>query len=165
MYQKTGLKVFGLAVVIMFVLGIAFKVGAQQEYQPDQQQQQQQQEYQPDQQQQQQQQEYQPDQQQQQQMMQQQAPEVDLSDAELDKVADAYEAVTEVREEFQADLEGIEDPERAQQMQEEAGEKMVEAVENQGLEVETYNQAMEAAQVDEELRNELLDRLDMEQAY
>ena len=151
MYQKTGLKVFGLAVVIMFVLGMAFKVGAQQEYQPDQQQQQQQ--------------EYQPDQQQQQEMMQQQAPEVDLSDAELDKVADAYEAVTEVREEFQADLEGIEDPERAQQMQEEAGDKMVEAVENQGLEVETYNQAMEAAQVDEELRNELLDRLDMEQAY
>ncbi len=152
MYQKTGLKVFGLAVVIMFVLGMAFKVGAQQEYQPDQQQQQQQQEYQPD-------------QQQKQQMMQQQAPEVDLSDAELDKVADAYEAVTEVREEFQAALEGIEDPERAQQMQEEAGDKMVEAVENQGLEVETYNQAMEAAQVDEELRNELLDRLDMEQAY
>ena len=152
MYQKTGLKVFGLAVVIMFVLGMAFKVGAQQEYQPDQQQQQQQQEYQPD-------------QQQQQEMMQQQAPEVDLSDSELDKVAEAYEAVTEVREEFQTDLEGIEDPERAQEMQEEAGEKMVEAVENQGLEVETYNQAMEAAQVDEELRNELLDRLDVEQAY
>lgn len=152
MYQKTGLKVFGLAVVIMFVMGMAFKVGAQQEYQPDQQQQQQQQEYQPD-------------QQQQQEMMQQQAPEVDLSDAELDKVAEAYEAVTEVREEFQTDLEGIEDPERAQEMQEEAGEKMVEAVENQGLEVETYNQAMEAAQVDEELRNKLLDRLDMEQAY
>ncbi|WP_291318948.1 DUF4168 domain-containing protein [Desulfonatronospira sp.] len=152
MYQKTGLKVFGLAVVIMFVLGMAFKVGAQQEYQPDQQQQQQQQEYQPD-------------QQQQQEMMQQQAPEVNLSDAELDKVAEAYEAVTEVREEFQADLEGIEDPEQAQEMQEEAGEKMVEAVENQGLDVETYNQAMEAAQVDEDLRNELLDRLDMEQAY
>ncbi len=153
MYQKTGLKVFGLAVVIMFVLGMAFKVGAQQEYQPDEQQQQQQQ------------QEYQPDEQQQQEMMQQQAPEVDLSDAELDKVAEAYEAVTEVREDFQADLEGIEDPEAAQEMQEEAGEKMVEAVENQGLEVETYNQAMEAAQIDEELRNDLLERLDMEQAY
>lgn len=152
MYQKTGLKVFGLAVVIMFVLGMAFKVGAQQEYQPDEQQQQQQQQYQPD-------------EQQQQEMMQQQAPEVDLSDAELDKVAEAYEAVTEVREDFQADLEGIEDPEAAQEMQEEAGEKMVEAVENQGIEVETYNQAMEAAQIDEELRNDLLERLDMEQAY
>ena len=151
MYQKTGLKVFSLAVVIMFVLGVALTVGAQQEYQPDPQQQQQQ--------------EYQPDPQQQEQMMQQQEPEVDISDVDLDKIADAYEAVNEVREEFQAELEGVEDHERAQQLQMEVRDKEVEAVENQGVEVDTYNQVMRAAQMDQELENELRERLDMEQAY
>jgi len=121
----------------MLILGFGLKVQAQQEYQQEGQQQQYQQE-----------------------MMQQQAPEVDVSDAELDQVADAYQAVTEVRERFQQELGEVSDPEKAQELQQQAGEEMVEAVEAQGLDVQTYNQVMEAAQVDEELRNQLLERLE-----
>ncbi len=130
-----------LTAAFMLIMGMGLKAGAQQEYQ---------QEYQPEGQHQ----EY------QQQMMQQQAPEIELSEQELDKVAEAYKAVTEVREQFQNELGEVTDPERAQELQEQAGQEMVEAVEAQGVDVQTYNQVMEAAQVDEELRNELLERLE-----
>ncbi len=142
MWKSKGMGLFSLSMALMFVLGLGGKAMAQEEYQQEYQQEGQQQE-----------------------MMQQEAPEVDLSDAELDKIAEAYEAVTEVREEFQGELEGMEDPEQAQEVQAEAEEKMVQAVEETGLEVETYNQAMEAAQMDEELRNDLLERLDLEEEY
>ena len=137
MFSRKSSIFFILAVTFIFVLGLGLKVHAQQEYQQEGQQQQ-----------------YQQD------MMQQQAPDVDVSDAELDQVADAYEAVTQVREKFQQELGEVSDPERAQQLQQQAGEEMVEAVEAQGLDVQTYNQVMEAAQVDEELRNKLLERLE-----
>ena len=135
MFSRKSSIFFSLAVAFMLVLGLGLKVQAQQEYQQEGQQ-------------------YQQD------MMQQQAPDVDVSDAELDQVADAYQAVTEVREKFQQELGEVSDPERAQELQQQAGEEMVEAVEAQGLDVQTYNQVMEAAQVDEELRNQLLERLE-----
>lgn len=137
MFSTKSSIVLSLAAAAMLILGFGLKVQAQQEYQQEGQQQQYQQE-----------------------MMQQQAPDVDVSDAELDQVADAYQAVTEVRERFQQELGEVSDPEKAQELQQQAGEEMVEAVEAQGLDVQTYNQVMEAAQVDEELRNQLLERLE-----
>ncbi|MFO7727185.1 MAG: DUF4168 domain-containing protein [Desulfonatronovibrio sp.] len=102
-------------------------------------------------------------QQQQQNMMQQpdqSAEPIEVSDAELDKVAKAYVQITEIRGEFQETLSEVSDPEEAQVLQEEAGEKMVEAVQDNGLDVQKYNEVMEAAQVDEELREKLLARME-----
>lgn len=99
-------------------------------------------------------------QQQQQQMMQQPGADIEVTDAQLDKVAQAYLEITEIRQEFQEALAGVSDPEKAQEMQEQAGMEMVDAVENSGLDVQTYNQVMEAAQVDEQLREKLLTRLE-----
>lgn len=101
--------------------------------------------------------------QQQQNMMQQpdqSAEPIEVSDAELDKVAQAYVQITEIRGEFQETLSEVSDPEEAQVLQEEAGEKMVEAVQDNGLDVQKYNEVMEAAQVDEELREKLLARME-----
>ncbi|MFP4127651.1 MAG: DUF4168 domain-containing protein [Desulfonatronovibrio sp.] len=100
---------------------------------------------------------------QQQDMMQQpdqSAEPIEVSDAELDKVAQAYVQITEIRGEFQETLSDVSDPEKAQQLQEEAGEKMVQAVQDNGLDVQKYNEVMEAAQVDEELREKLLARME-----
>ncbi|RQD78605.1 DUF4168 domain-containing protein [Desulfonatronospira sp. MSAO_Bac3] len=138
MFSTKSSIVLSLAAAVMLILGFGLNVQAQQEYQQEGQQQQYQQEM----------------------MQQQQAPDIDVSDAELDQVADAYQAVTDVRERFQQELGEVSDPERAQELQQQAGEEMVEAVEAQGLDVQTYNQVMEAAQVDEELRNQLLERLE-----
>ncbi len=98
-----------------------------------------------------------------QQMMQQPPGSVEVTDAELDKVAQAYIKITEIREDFQKSLAEVTDPEEAQQLQEEAGGAMVEAVQETGLDVQKYNEVMEAAQVDEELREKLLSRLEQMQ--
>ena len=100
---------------------------------------------------------------QQQDMMQQPGADIEVSDAQLDKVAMAYLEITEIREGFQESLAGVSDPEKAQQMQEQAGQEMVQAVENNGLDVQTYNQVMEAAQVDEQLREQLMTRMEQMQ--
>lgn len=92
----------------------------------------------------------------QQMMMQQQAPDIDVSEAELKKAAGAYADITKIREEFQQSLSGVSEPEEAQALQEEAGKAMAQAVKDNGLEIKKYNQIMEAAQVDEDLRNKLL---------
>lgn len=89
-------------------------------------------------------------------MMQQQPGSVEVSDAELEKVANAYIQITEIREAFQESLAEVSDPEKAQQLQEQAGQAMVDAVQDNGLDVQKYNEVMEAAQVDEALREQLL---------
>jgi len=99
----------------------------------------------------------------QQDMLQQQDPALEVSEEQLDRVADAYLDVMEIRDDFHKSLSEVTEPEEAQQLQEQAGEAMVEAVHSHGLEVQTYNQVMEAAQVDEDLRNALLERLENRQ--
>ena len=91
-----------------------------------------------------------------QEMMMPQPGSVEVSDAELEKVANAYIQITEIREAFQESLAEVSDPEQAQQLQEQAGQAMVDAVQDNGLDVQKYNEVMEAAQVDEELREQLL---------
>jgi len=86
--------------------------------------------------------------------------EIQVSDSELDKVAQAYKEISVIREDFEMSLAGVEDPEAAQKMQEQAGNAMVEAVQNTGLDVQTYKEVMQAAQHDEELREKLLSRLE-----
>jgi hypothetical protein len=98
--------------------------------------------------------------QQQQDMMHQPETEIQVSDSELDKIAQAYKEISVIRQDFEESLAGVEDPEAAQKMQEQAGNAMVEAVQNTGLDVQTYNDVMQAAQHDEELREKLLSRLE-----
>jgi predicted exporter len=100
-------------------------------------------------------------QEQEQQMMQQQpGAEVNVSEQELDQIATAYSKIHEIRIELQENLAEVEDPAQAQQMQQQAGDAMVGAVEDSGLDVETYNQVMEAVQTDEELREQLSAKLE-----
>jgi len=98
--------------------------------------------------------------QQQQQMMQQPGAGLEVSDAELEKVASAYMQIHEIRIDLQESLAEVTDQESAQQMQEKAGEEMVQAVQDSGLEVQVYNQIMQEVQTNEDLREELTAKLD-----
>lgn len=91
---------------------------------------------------------------------QQQAVPSDFSDEEIDKVATAYVDIIDIREEYHGRLAEVDDPEVAQQIQMEANEKITEAVENNGIDVETYNNVITAAQTDEGLMNDLLSKID-----
>ena len=85
-------------------------------------------------------------------MPQQQQMNMDFSDNDLQKFVAVQPALEEIREDFTQRLEGAGDQEAANQLQQEAGQLMVEAVEQEGLDVDTYNNIAMALQSNEELR-------------
>ncbi|WP_158269618.1 DUF4168 domain-containing protein [Desulfonatronum sp. SC1] len=96
-------------------------------------------------------------------MMQQPGTAAQFSDAELQKVATAYLEIHEIRMELQESLAEVADPESAQRMQEEAGAAMVQAVQESGLDVDTYNQVMQEVQMNSGLQEKLASKLDQMQ--
>ncbi|WP_024327178.1 DUF4168 domain-containing protein [Thioalkalivibrio sp. AKL19] len=88
----------------------------------------------------------------------QEAPEVDLSEEDIDTFVTAFVAVQEVREDFADRLQNAEDETEAQSMQQEAQDEMVNAVEDAGMSVEEYNEVAMALQNDPELMQEVQER-------
>jgi len=92
----------------------------------------------------------------QQQGMQQQPPQdVDVSTAELESFSEARTAITEIQQDYSQRLQGADDPEKANSLQQEANEEMIGAVEDTGLNVEKFNEIAMAVQNDPELQQEL----------
>lgn len=75
-----------------------------------------------------------------------------ISDAELQKFVGVQGTLEEIRHEYTQRLEATNDQDAANQLQQEAGQLMVKAVEDEGLDVEVYNQIAMALQADEKLR-------------
>lgn len=85
-----------------------------------------------------------------QQQQQQEAP--DVSDEDLEKFAKAEQNVRTVQEDYSTQLQEAEDPNKQQELQQEANEEMRAAVSDAGLDVQTYNEISMAIQQDPELR-------------
>lgn len=85
----------------------------------------------------------------------QQQEQIDVTDAQLQKFADAQTQVQTIQEDFSGRLEGVEDQEKAYELQVEANKKMTSAVKDAGLDVQTYNQIAMAVQNDPELKSQL----------
>ncbi|WP_291318232.1 DUF4168 domain-containing protein [Desulfonatronospira sp.] len=83
----------------------------------------------------------------------------DIGENELDKVAEACKAIKSIKEKMHRELKELNDSDTTMQKLEKAGEDMIRAVEQQGLDFETYNEAMEAVKTDDELRQSLNRRL------
>ncbi len=64
----------------------------------------------------------------------------------------------DIQEEFAEELGSVEDNQRAQEMQAEAQEQMIEAVEDAGMAVQEYNEIASLMQNDPELRQEVMDK-------
>ncbi len=77
---------------------------------------------------------------------------VEVDDQTLDQFVTAFLDVRDIQAEFSEELGGVEDRERAQALQAEAQDQMVEAVEEAGLSVQEYNQVATQMQNDPELR-------------
>ena len=95
--------------------------------------------------------------QQQQQMQQQETP--DFSDARIEKTAEAYTEITKIREQYQDEFSQAESSEQAQELQTKINKKITNAIEQNNMSVEQYNEVITAAQTDEDLRAELLDQI------
>lgn len=76
----------------------------------------------------------------------------EISEEDLQKFAEADSAVGEIRDEFSERLSKAENQEEAQSLQMEAQEKMVEAVQSEGLEIPKYNEIATRMQSDPELQ-------------
>ncbi|TCD22550.1 DUF4168 domain-containing protein [Pseudomonas sp. IC_126] len=80
----------------------------------------------------------------------------DISDQKLEKFADSLGEIMEIREDFTAKLEKTGDPAEAQQLQQEANEKMMSSVEDNDLSIEEYNAINQAVQSDPQLRDRVI---------
>ncbi|MFO8155800.1 MAG: DUF4168 domain-containing protein [Pseudomonadota bacterium] len=76
----------------------------------------------------------------------------EIDDQTLDQFVTAFLSVRDIQSEFSEELGNVEDRERAQELQAEAQDKMVEAVEEAGLSVQEYNQVATQMQNDSDLR-------------
>ncbi len=76
-----------------------------------------------------------------------------VSAAELQKTAQAYSNIMMINDEFQQSVQQTKDQAEIQQLQQEANQKMINAVETAGLDVESYNNVMRQVHADEELMN------------
>jgi Spy/CpxP family protein refolding chaperone len=92
-----------------------------------------------------------------QQRSQQQTP--DFSNDQIEKTAQSYTKITEIREQYQDQFSQAESTEQAQELQTKINEKITGAIEKNDMSVEEYNEVITAAQTDEDLRAELLDRI------
>jgi len=79
----------------------------------------------------------------------------DFSDEELEKFSEARSKVEEMSSEYSQKLEGVEDPEKAREIQTKYSQKMSDAIEDIGLSVQTYNEISRAAQNNPELREKI----------
>lgn len=99
---------------------------------------------------------------------QEQAPEEmqqeqDFDDETLEQFADAYVEVGEVHREYSERLQDTEATEDAQELQQEANDKMVEAIEANNLEVQEYSAVAAALERDPELREEVVGMIEERQ--
>lgn len=90
----------------------------------------------------------------------QEPEQTDVSQAELQQFAEAQVEIAEIQQDFSGRLQGVEDPEKAHELQLEANEKMTEAVETAGLDVEAFNRIAMAIQNDPELQQQLTEMIE-----
>lgn len=80
----------------------------------------------------------------------------DVSDAKLEAVAKAYVQVLDIQNTYKPKIESARTQEEAQRLQQEANQKMIEAIQVQQLAVEEYNAIINASDQDAELRERLV---------
>lgn len=79
----------------------------------------------------------------------------DIDEQQLEAFVVARAEVQEIQQEYTQRLQATEGNEQAAELQAEAQEKMVSAVENEGLSVQEFNQIADAAQNDPEVREKV----------
>lgn len=79
------------------------------------------------------------------------APAQDFSDQQLQQFADASQEIAMISQEYTERLQGAEDEAAQQEIRMEANDRMVEVVEDSGLDVDTFNAIGQAIQQDPEL--------------
>lgn len=86
---------------------------------------------------------------------------IEVSNQQLERFAHAQVEIIDIREDFSARLQEVDDADKAHELQLAANEEMTEAVKGAGLDVKAYNEIAMAIQSDPELQvklNELMEK-------
>jgi hypothetical protein len=83
----------------------------------------------------------------------------DLSQAQLESFVAAATRVSEITEQLQVEAQGVEDEAELAELQAQANQEMMAAVEEEGLTVDEYNMIFQVAQVDPEINAALLEMM------
>ncbi|MFP3999317.1 MAG: DUF4168 domain-containing protein [Desulfobacterales bacterium] len=79
----------------------------------------------------------------------------DFSEGDLEKFAEAQSEVETIRNEYSDELSGVEDTEKARELQDKYAQQMVDAIKEIGLDVQTYNEVSMAIQNDPDLKEKV----------
>lgn len=91
------------------------------------------------------------------------AEEQDFDDETLEQFADAYVEVGEIHREYSERLQGAEATEDAQELQQQANDEMVEAIQASGLEVQEYSAVAAALERDPDMREQVVGMIEERQ--
>lgn len=91
------------------------------------------------------------------------AEQQDFDQETLERFADAYVEVGEIHREYSEKLQNAEATEDAQELQQEANDEMVEAIQDSGLEVQEYSAVAAALERDPEMREEVIGMIEARQ--
>lgn len=97
-----------------------------------------------------------------QQSQQQQPAQTDFDRDTLESFAAAAVEVSQIQEEYSQRLDNVSEREQANALQQEANQEMLQAIQANGIDVETYNAVARATRHDQEVRetvNRLMDQL------
>lgn len=80
----------------------------------------------------------------------------DFSDDQLQSFAEAAVKLTQIRTEYQSQMQTMETDEERQQLQQQTNQRMAQAVEEtEGISIEEYNEIAQASRADEQLAEKI----------
>lgn len=82
---------------------------------------------------------------------------VEVPVEKLEKFVDAQNSILDIQQKYTSKLESADDQEQSEQLRQQANKAMVVAVEEAGLDVESYNQIAMAVRSDPELQQQIND--------
>ena len=83
-----------------------------------------------------------------------------VEDKKIDQFADAYIAVQQIQSQATEQLSATTDEQKAQEVKQNAESDMIQAVQRTGLQIEEFNQIVQAMAVDASLRDKVSGRID-----
>ncbi|WP_372996335.1 DUF4168 domain-containing protein [Marinobacter sp.] len=83
------------------------------------------------------------------------AQDTNFSDSELKQFVSAQSGIKEVREEYIEKIESADSQQKAQELQMEANDEMVEIIESEGIDIPTYNAIATAYSSEPEVRDRI----------
>ena len=82
-----------------------------------------------------------------------------IDDADFENAVLAYAKIQAIHEQFQQSVQGIEDQAGRKELQDQANQEMINAIEVSDLDVETYSSIMAQVRSDQNLRTKFIDEL------